>query len=87
LEIRIIAYILLPATYRMTSSHHEANHDEESGLKVERLQTCDMEIGITDAVQKHIRSRVPPSIFQRRLDFARWLRELAVEAFGVFLFV
>ncbi|KUJ23140.1 aquaporin-like protein [Mollisia scopiformis] len=52
-----------------------------------------MEIGVTEAVQKHVsRHVVPPKpISQRKLDFEhsrpRWLREMAAEAIGVFFYV
>jgi hypothetical protein len=58
-----------------------------------RLKTHDMEIGITDAVQRHAHRHVaqPKPISQRRLDFEhsrpRWMREMAAEAIGVFFYV
>ncbi len=58
-----------------------------------RLHTNNLEIGITEAVQRHVtRHVVPPKpISQRKLDFEhrrpRWLREMAAEAIGVFFYV
>lgn len=58
-----------------------------------RLQTNDLEIGATEAVQRHIqRNVVPPKpVSQGKLDFEhsrpRWLREMAAEATGVFFYV
>ena len=92
-KIGTIEYLRLSIAYRMASSHHEIGRDEENGHRIERLRTYDMEIGTTDAVQKHIRRHVvePLSISQRRLDFEharpRWLREMIAEATGVFFFV
>ncbi|KAK3937816.1 aquaporin-like protein [Diplogelasinospora grovesii] len=60
--------------------------------QVERLQTNDLELGITDAVKQHITRNVAPSkpVTQARLDFEynrpRWLRECFAEATGVFMF-
>ncbi|KAF3072858.1 hypothetical protein TsFJ059_006911 [Trichoderma semiorbis] len=61
--------------------------------QLNRLHTHDLELGTTDAVQKHIsRNVVPPRrVSQRRLDFEhrrpRWLRECIAEATGVFMYV
>ncbi|KAM0458856.1 hypothetical protein ACHAPV_005846 [Trichoderma viride] len=61
--------------------------------ELNRLQTHDLELGTTEATQKHIpRNVVPPRrISQRRLDFEhrrpRWLRECIAEATGVFMYV
>lgn len=61
--------------------------------KVHRLEEHDIETGIADALQKHITRHVvpPPTISQRRLTLEhmrpRWLREMAAEAIGVFIFV
>ncbi|KAF2088559.1 aquaporin-like protein [Saccharata proteae CBS 121410] len=58
---------------------------------LERLQT--LEIGATDAVQKHVARKVVERrpVSQRKLDFEnrrpRWLREMAAEATGVFFYV
>jgi len=58
-----------------------------------RLHTNDLELGATDAVQRHIsRTVVPPAqVSQRKLDFEhsrpRWLRECMAEATGVFFYV
>jgi len=78
----------------MTSSHIEHhNHTASSGNDMTRLHTNDLEIGITEAVQRHVtRHVVPPKpISQRKLTFEhrrpRWLREMAAEATGVFFYV
>jgi len=58
-----------------------------------RLRTNDLEVGITDAVQRHVKRHVvePKPISQRKLDFEhkrpRWIREMAAEAIGVFFYV
>lgn len=58
-----------------------------------RLQTGELEIGYTEAVQRHANRHVvaPKPVSQRKLDFEharpRWIRELAAEAMGVFFFV
>lgn len=52
-----------------------------------------MEIGVTDAVQRHVQRHVvaPKPVSQRKLDFEhsrpRWMREMAAEALGVFFYV
>ncbi|KAH7048312.1 aquaporin-like protein [Macrophomina phaseolina] len=59
--------------------------------ELERLQT--LEVGATDAVQKHYARHVVERrpVSQRKLDFEhrrpRWLREMAAEATGVFFYV
>ncbi|KAL7793701.1 aquaporin-like protein [Trichoderma ceciliae] len=61
--------------------------------ELNRLRTHDLELGTTEAVQKHVtRTVVPPKrVSQRRLDFEhrrpRWLRECIAEATGVFMYV
>ncbi|KAI4143968.1 MAG: hypothetical protein LQ340_006818 [Diploschistes diacapsis] len=58
-----------------------------------RLQTNELELGATDAVQRHITRTVvsPKPVSQRKLDFEhsrpRWLRECMAEATGVFFYV
>jgi len=75
----------------MSSGHIE--HAHTTGYDAERLHTHDMEIGVTDAVQRHVqRNVVPPKpVSQRKLDFEhsrpRWMREMAAEALGVFFYV
>lgn len=60
---------------------------------VRRLHTNDLEIGATDAVQKHFERHVVATkpVSQRKLDFEhrrpRWLREMFAEATGVFFYV
>ncbi|ORY10208.1 aquaporin-like protein [Clohesyomyces aquaticus] len=60
---------------------------------VERLHTNDLEIGATEAIQRHITRHVVEArpISQRKLDFEhkrpRWLREMMAEATGVFFYV
>jgi len=58
-----------------------------------RLHTNEMEVGITDVVQRHAMRHVvkPKAISQKKLDFEharpRWMREMAAEALGVFFYV
>ncbi|KAI4098401.1 MAG: hypothetical protein LQ339_006456 [Xanthoria mediterranea] len=58
-----------------------------------RLQTHDLEIGATEAVQRHYSRHVVATkpVSQRKLDFEhsrpRWLRECMAEATGVFYYV
>ena len=63
-----------------------------SGNQIERLQTGDLELGATEAVQRHVSRTVvqPAPVTQRKLDFEharpRWLRECMAEATGVFFY-
>lgn len=76
----------------MASTHVE-DPAHTTGYDPRRLQTNDMEIGYTEAVQKHVNRHVvaPKPVSQRKLDFEharpRWLREMAAEAIGVFFYV
>jgi len=76
----------------MSSSHVE-NPSHTTGYDAQRLHTNDMEIGITDALQKHITRHVvqPKPVSQRKLTYEharpRWFREMAAEAIGVFFYV
>jgi hypothetical protein len=76
----------------MTSSHHE-NPSHTTGYNAQRLHTNDMEIGVTNAVQRHVQRHVvtPKPVSQRKLDFEysrpRWMREMAAEALSVFFYV
>ncbi|KAI1336771.1 aquaporin-like protein [Xylariaceae sp. FL0016] len=60
---------------------------------IERLHTHDLELGATEAVQRHVSRHVVASkpVSQRKLDFERsrprWLRECMAEAAGVFMYV
>lgn len=60
--------------------------------QIERLHTHDLELGATEAVQRHISRHVvePAPVTQRKLDFEharpRWLREMMAEATGVFFY-
>ncbi|KAL9091468.1 MAG: hypothetical protein Q9165_004854 [Trypethelium subeluteriae] len=60
--------------------------------RIERLQTGDLELGATEAVQRHVTRTVvqPAPVTQRKLDFEhsrpRWLRECMAEATGVFFY-
>jgi hypothetical protein len=60
---------------------------------MQRLHTADIEIGYSEALQKHVSRHVipPKSVSQRRLDFEhrrpRFLRECMAEATGVFFYV
>lgn len=64
-----------------------------TGRDLSRLNTNDMEIGVTEAAQRHASRHVvaPKPVSQRRLDFEhsrpRWLREMLAEATGVFFYV
>ena len=55
-------------------------------------QAGDVEIGVTDAIQKHFARHVVARqpVSQRKLDFERkrprWLRECMAEATGVFFY-
>jgi len=57
------------------------------------MHTHDMEVGVTDAVQRHVHRHVvaPKPVSQKKLDFEhsrpRWMREMAAEALGVFFYV
>ena len=76
----------------MTTVHVEKAANA-SGSDIRRLHTHEMEIGITDAVQRHVQRHVvpPKPVSQRRLDWEharpRWMREMAAEALGVFFYV
>ncbi|KAI9699577.1 MAG: hypothetical protein M1820_007076 [Bogoriella megaspora] len=60
---------------------------------LQRLETGVLELGATEAVQRHISRKVvqPAPVTQRKLDFEhsrpRWLRECMAEATGVFFYV
>ena len=60
---------------------------------MDRLKTNDIEIGYSDALQKHLSRHVVKSkpVSQRKLDFEhnrpRILRECMAEATGVFFYV
>lgn len=62
-------------------------------VELDRLQTHDLEIGVTEAIQRHVSRTVvaPKPVSQRKLDFEharpRWLRECMGEATGVFFYV
>ena len=57
-----------------------------------RLHTNEMELGATEAAQKHFSRHLVATkpVSQRKLDFEhsrpRWLREMAAEATGVFFY-
>ena len=63
------------------------------GNHLERLQTNDLELGVTDVLQRHItRYVIPPKpVSERKLRFEharpRILRECMAEATGVFFYV
>jgi hypothetical protein len=73
--------------------NHAGENGNANGHAISRLHTNEMEIGVTEAVQRHAtRHVIPPKpISQRKLDFEharpRWLREMAAEATGVFFYV
>ncbi|KAI9832283.1 MAG: hypothetical protein M1819_004461 [Sarea resinae] len=70
-----------------------AGVDHEQMGHLHRLQTHELEIGTTDAIQRHITRHVvqPRPVSQKKLDFEyarpRWLRECMAEATGVFFYV
>jgi hypothetical protein len=76
----------------MSAAHSEKGPDG-SGADLRRLHTYELEVGVTDAVQRHVGRHVvtPPAVSQRRLDFEharpRWMREMVAEAMGVFFYV
>ena len=63
------------------------------GGRSRRLEAHEIEIGITEALSRHIARHVVAArpVAQRTLNFEakrpRWLRECAAEALGVFIFV
>jgi hypothetical protein len=75
------------------ASTHVGQNGHAIGHDLTRLHTHDMEIGVTDAVQRHATRHVvlPKPVSQRRLDFEhsrpRWLSEMLAEATGVFFYV
>ena len=64
-----------------------------SNGSLRQLHTHELEIGATEAVQKHFSRHVVDArpVSQRKLDFEhsrpRWLREMMAEATGVFFYV
>ena len=58
-----------------------------------QLHTGELELGVTDALQRHISRNVVAAkpVSQRKLNFERqrprWLREMTAEAVGVFFYV
>jgi hypothetical protein len=54
----------------MSSAHVENNY-HTTGYEAQRLHTNDMEIGVTDAVQRHVQRNVvaPKPVSQSKLDF------------------
>lgn len=60
---------------------------------MERMHTGDIEMGVSEALQRHVTRHVhqPKPVSQRKLDFEhrrpRWLRECMAEATGVFFYV
>ncbi|KAJ3489805.1 hypothetical protein NLG97_g5919 [Lecanicillium saksenae] len=64
-----------------------------SSPELTRLHTHDLELGVTEAIQKQVSRHVvaPKPVSQRRLDFERrrprWVRECMAEATGVFFYV
>jgi hypothetical protein len=76
----------------MSAAHMESS-GHSSGTDMRRLQTNELEIGVTEAVQRHVSRHVvtPKPVTQRKLDFEharpRWMREMAAEALGVFFYV
>lgn len=66
---------------------------DEEDKRMERLGTHELEIGVTEALQRHVTRHVhqPPPVSQRRIDFEhkrpRLLRECLAEVTGVFFYV
>jgi hypothetical protein len=66
--------------------------DQYDMHRIERLQTAELELGATEAVQRHISRKVVDTkpVSQAKLDFEharpRWLREMMAEATGVFFY-
>ena len=77
----------------MSNAAHIEDSSHTTGYDARRLHTRDMEVGYTDAVQRHVKRHVvePKPISQHKLDFEharpRWMREMAAEALGVFFYV
>ncbi|KAG9581334.1 aquaporin-like protein, partial [Aureobasidium melanogenum] len=64
-----------------------------SDNNMQRLHTNDLELGATEAIQRHYERHVVSTkpVSQRKLDYERarprWLREMMAEATGVFFYV
>lgn len=58
-----------------------------------RMQTYDLEIGVSEAIRRHVTRHVvsPKPVSERTLNFEhkrpRWLRECVAEGTGVFFYV
>lgn len=74
-------------------SHAQDDSSPSRELDLRRQHTAEMEIGYTEALQRHITRHVvpPPPVSQRKLDFEHWrprlMREMMAEATGVFFYV
>jgi hypothetical protein len=68
------------------------NGDGIDEARLNRLGTHDIELGVSDVLQRHVTRHVAnqPAVTQRRLNFEhtrpRWFREIVAEAIGVFLY-
>jgi hypothetical protein len=53
------------------SSTHVENDDHTTGYDARRLHTNDIEVGYSDAIQRHVKRNVvaPKPVTQRKLDF------------------
>lgn len=77
----------------MMTTEHVEDPSHTTGYDARRLHTNQLEVGVTDAIQRHVHRDVVPSkpVTQRKLDFEhsrpRWLREMGAEAMGVFFYV
>ena len=77
----------------MISTSHAEKTSDHAGNDVRRLHTHELEVGVTDAVRRHVQRHVipPKPASQRKLDFEHarplWKREMAAEAIGVFFYV
>ncbi|RDW72107.1 putative channel protein [Coleophoma crateriformis] len=75
------------------SAEHVEHPAHATGYDARRIHTNELELGVTDAIKRHVQRNVVPTkpVSQRKLDFEhsrpRWLREMAGEAMGVFFYV
>lgn len=81
------------ASYQSLSLTMATREQHSDGGAARRLQTNDLELGVTEALETHAMRNVVHGrpVSQKRLDFEhrrpRWLREMAAEATGVFFYV
>jgi hypothetical protein len=81
----------LPLSKIEPSRFSDFTMDGDPG-NMRRLQTHDIELGVSDVLQRHVTRHVAqaPPVSQKRLDFEhtrpRWFREIIAETIGVFLY-